>query len=410
VTQIHLWRSLNSPSASAVRYIGPVSGGTWDASATLGRSPAPIAFSFRNLSVVLASAPTAGRSLAFEIMVNGVASGLVVTIADGATTGQNTAVSAPVVAGDTISLRCTPSGTPTVSAVAVALESETTTLYASHYGGCGVQGGVSITRTNGALWPQDDPNWNGDENWVSANGTVTDLRVQVSVGPTSPATWTFVLLKNGVAQDGTGGTPNTTILIEDPATTGVSAFSLPVIQGDELRLRATPSGSPAVMDPSFGLGFSATQPGVHMLGASQGDTLPAAGTEYNPLCGTLDSPNMPWDATETIRRVFAGVRGFTLQWLMVNLNGALGAGTSSRFRVVVDGTPTDLGVVLADGVQVKAWDTAHAVAVLPGQALSFEYAVLTGTPATREARWSFLVSAGRSPFMTRLSSNPRRLL
>src|SRR3990167_415979 len=105
-----------SVSNSGVTYT-QVSAGNAQSGATEANFQQVIAIpgTIKNLYVELTSSPGSGKSYTSALMVNGVATALSVAIADSATTGNDTADSIAVNAGDLISLRITPSGTPTAS-------------------------------------------------------------------------------------------------------------------------------------------------------------------------------------------------------------------------------------------------------------------------------------------------------
>ncbi len=67
---------------------------------------------FKNLYVKVSAAPGAGKSWTFTVMRNGVATDIEVVIADAATTGTDLSNELTLADDDTVSLRCTPSGTP----------------------------------------------------------------------------------------------------------------------------------------------------------------------------------------------------------------------------------------------------------------------------------------------------------
>jgi hypothetical protein len=120
---------------------------------------------------------------------------------------------------------------------------------------------------------------------------------------------------------------------------------------------------------------------------------------------------MGWNTDETIRRVYAGVSGFTLQRYVAELPVFFGENTSGRFRVVVNGAAyaaSDLAVVLADRAVTRS-DTGHVLAVAAGAPLSIGFEVLTGVPALRPVRWSFFAQAGSDPITAQLSSSMRRM-
>jgi len=102
-----------TPSTSATSY-APVSwcGNQSPGAAITNYRCRTRAMTLKNLYVRLNASPGAGKSYAFTILKNGVATGLSVTIADSATTGNDTD-DVSVSDGDILSMEIVPSGTPT---------------------------------------------------------------------------------------------------------------------------------------------------------------------------------------------------------------------------------------------------------------------------------------------------------
>lgn len=72
-----------------------------------------------------------------------------------------------------------------------------------------------------------------------------------SSGTGGTSTYTYTIYKNGVKQDGTGGTVDTHVsIVGASATAGNAAFSLPVAPGDTLTLEAVGANSPSVLSMS----------------------------------------------------------------------------------------------------------------------------------------------------------------
>ncbi len=99
-------------SNSAPEYNTIAGGYTWTTTADQRKQVVSTAGTLKNLFVELSAGPGSGTSYTFTVMKNGAATSLAVPISNTATTGSDPANSIAVVAGDTIQLRSTYTGTP----------------------------------------------------------------------------------------------------------------------------------------------------------------------------------------------------------------------------------------------------------------------------------------------------------
>jgi hypothetical protein len=407
--QVCAWRSVGNP-ATTTSYISPATGGTWTTTIANGTHPWAVTGTFNNLSITLASAPASGKSIAFTLLVNGVASALTCTVSNTATAAQDSTHSVSITDGDTVSLRAVGSGTPTVSAVMCALEFVSTTTGESGYGGAATANvGGTGARNNGLLWPVDIINWGGTASLAAVAGTVTAYRVALTGAPGGVATQNFTVFKNLVAQDGTGGTPDTRLTITGAATTGVATFSMTVAPGDQLLLqRSSGGGSPAATAITFGVRFVATTDGEAMIGCSGGGIASLTLTQYMSLSG---GANIAWDTTESNRYLTSGVTQWYASKLYVLPSNAQN-GTGSAQYVRVNGVTGSLGVTtIVAGV---ASNLVSSATVPAGATVSMEYVPNVPTtaraftwcmrqtmtnPLASERAWTFLGMASGSTFI-----------
>lgn len=378
--QAACWRSETSPS-TGTSYLSPTNGGTWTTTAANGTQPWCVAGTFRNLAIRLISAPGSGKSLAFTLMVNGAASSVVVTISDLATTGSDVTHTATVADGDTISLRCVGTSTPTVSAVLGALDFDSTTTGQSGYGGTCTQTIGAGVRSNGLLSPMNVGNWAGEQSVAGVAGNFTALRVLLSAAPGVGTGHTFGIVKNGVLQDGSGGTPDTRLTITDAATAGSSTFTLTCAAGDLFFLqRSAVTGSPAATSPNFSVRFVATADGEAHFCSSGTGTKALAGTEYATIAGGVGAGT--WNGTEANRYCAAGISAFTLDQFRLRANNTVG-GTGIAFTTRVGGVNSALTATITG---TSATDLTNSATVAALATVSMEAAPLAPS-STRFYQW-----------------------
>ena len=105
----------NSLHASTTEYNMIQGGFAWTATIGERNCPMPTTGSISGLLVKLSAAPGTGKSYAFTIMKNDAATDVTCTVSDTETEATDTAHSVSFEAGDTVCLRCVPTGTPALS-------------------------------------------------------------------------------------------------------------------------------------------------------------------------------------------------------------------------------------------------------------------------------------------------------
>lgn len=130
------------------------------------------------------------------------------------------------------------------------------------------------------------------------------------------------------------------------------------------------------------------------------DALSNAATEYNQVMG-----GGSWTTDVTLIDEIIPTYG-TFSDLYFRLSAAPGAGTSYTFTLMVNGSASTLTTTISDAA-TTANDTAHAVAVAPGDNVSLR-STYTGAPGTPWASWSLVFKAdvpGESIVLANLSSS-----
>ncbi len=201
-------------------------------------TPWSVAGTLSNLRVTRTVAPGSGKACTVTVYKNGSATALTCTITHPATSATDSTHTVSVSPGDTLAIQHVASGgAPAVAQGPVSLEFDATSDNESGY--CSVKRMQVPAAFSGSLydglsfrtsWPTGTPllnwgYWNPTNDFttdeiVPLSGTITrmDLKIRTSgLTPTfedwgSGYSLTTVIYKNGVAQDGTGGTPNTTMI------------------------------------------------------------------------------------------------------------------------------------------------------------------------------------------------------
>lgn len=361
--QLH-WGHRGAFVSNATRYANPCSGGQstqWTTAAqpqiwgTDG--------TFNNLSITLPTAPGVGNTVAFTLQINGVDTAVTVTIGGTSTTGSDTINAAPIVDGDTLNLKCVASASAVASAPRWALEFVAAT--GAGVSGYGVTDNLSAASTLYAS-PFGCYTWLSTTvatqvSLVAAPGSVTKLKVKLSGSPGTGKSYTFVMLKNGVVQDGSGGTANTTVTIADAATAGEATFTLACSGGDYLQTRCTPSGTPTVVEGSAFVGYTASNDGAFNLGGFTNSGI------VDARFTTVMSRSTGWDnATESLFYLYGGISTVLLANLYVLQNGtSLGI----TYTIRINGADTAIQAVLASG-SATGNDTTNGATLLYGDAVT----------------------------------------
>lgn len=197
---------------------------------------------FKNLYVKLSGSPGSGKSYAFALMVNGSPSALTTTISDAATTGNDTTHTVSVAAGDIVSMRVTPSGTPTAVRPSFSMSFDPTTDGESFII-WSEPGGASTSAVR-----YDQPHGRGANAWSASEtsqwiriqqATITGLFFKMNGVSGASKTWTLMLRKE--LADTTA-----TVAISGASDTAGSITGLSIAASDDDRIgyMLTPTNTP----------------------------------------------------------------------------------------------------------------------------------------------------------------------
>ena len=345
----------------------------------------------RNLKVKLGTAPggTATRTVVFRKA--GVDQAVTVSFGAADTFLSDTTNSFAVAAGDMLIFKFTATNTPAATTYTITWEQEHAGLSTSTYG---IGAWPDVLGTSGTpiyapLFSAGSWTTNADRATAVAciAGTVTSARFVLETAPGAGRTRTFVIQKNGTDQDGTGGTPNTTITIADAAVTGSATFSLSVASTDLVRYKETAAGTPANTRASGSHTFTSTAPGTMCYSASPASAPTASSTTYGfPIGG-----DYTWSATESARELMGPVTTMTVSGLYVSLTAAMGAGASHVYTLRKNAGDTAQTVTI-NATQSSAGPSGGAIVTLTNADTFATKAVATLGSVNNVPRMAFLMT------------------
>lgn len=371
-----------------VNLLSPVFGGgnPFNAGAAC---PIPVAGTLRNLQVTLEGTVAPGAIRTFTLYKNGSATDMAFAITAGNSEGSDLSHEVTVAAGDLISLHqsLNSPNNDTNWMVQMRVEFEAdddaTTIYAT---GEGEQLDNNTTNYISILGGTTGPSTSSEalnSNLASVDGTLTSLYVNFASAPPVGESYTFVVMKNGVAQDGTGDTVDTT-LVASTSSANVS-FSLPIEAFDLVSVRAVPSSSAV-----GGIGvrvcasFVADTDGQrHVCGSSADALTGGTTTEYHPPHGS----HAEWTTTESRALHRGGVEPLALGGLFVRLSEAPGTGKSWTFTLRKNGAATGIAVTIANSETEGT--IAGDVVIDDGDSWSLQVAPSGSPSSTATAKWTF---------------------
>lgn len=336
----------------------------------------------KSIYVVLSAAPGVGKSYRFQISVAGAASTQVdVTISGNSTSGNGSGTGAAVVAGNTLTYKVTPSGTPTVVDATVWIEWEPTTANQYVYSAgllnnhgdtnafCPLFAGYNYR----AAAPSTDTVLGRSLSPIA--GTISALYAKCATAPGAGNTRGFVVMRNS-AEEATSE-----FTIGEAATTGnATGLSIAVAVGDTVgfKHKATATGP----DFSYGIGFSVcftpTIAGAFCIGSNNGTTGESAAAARYAYLG-YNAAAFDWDATEANAQVIVAVP-MSVKGFATEITTAPGASKSHTQQARKNGANGGVSLVFNDAVTLKAQATGVAFNLTGGDLLS-----LSNTPASTPA-------------------------
>lgn len=375
-------------SATGERYGAPVGGtaSAWDLTESNTYHIWAYAGTFRKIRVKLDAAPGAGKSYVVGIRINGVNSALSTTIADTDTTGYDSATDVAVAAGDTVSVRTTPSGTPALVRVSWEFEFEPTVDGNTQLGGSACPGTDIPAGTNYGGF-SGFANFSTPESnryfVMPTSGVIKGLYFQLFTDVGAGNTRTFAIRRNG----STVGTPVVTFAEgEAPAIKSDTSTELAVVAGDLLSLQSSETGTPVASKCAWGVGFIPTTPGDFVIHVKPANNLSNSAVNYTAIAGTL-SPN----ATETLVQNVAD-SSFRITAAYLKLSTPPGVGKSYDFALRENaGTPSTTFAMNITGTTPNDTASVTGANFTPTDGALYDWIITpTGTPTAAGMSLSML--------------------
>lgn len=375
----------SNPNNAATSYIHPAGFvGTWTTTESDRRQVMPLDGTFKNFYVRVNTAPSSGRSYVFTLVKNGSDTAITCTIADTATACEDITHTFTVVAGDTISLKATPSGTPTNPAgIHIGYQIETSGDISPVMGGSFTTSMATGSTEYLALGGQATPSGtlNLRDAPLPTAGVFSKLRVRTSTAPTSGKSYAFTLLKNGVDTA-------VTCTISDTATDCNDASNSVTFAADDLiALKSVPSGTPSAGLVTFGLEWNPTTAGETIQLFASGANMNTAGAaRYSSIGATSNT----WNSVETSQSgIVAGA--YTAKKFHAALNSSAGSGKSYNIRVRLNAANSALTLTIAD-TNTTASDDSTTQALVAEDELN-SYSISSGSsPTSTAAKWGLVLA------------------
>lgn len=375
MTSLLITKTTSSPSASATEYnwINVNDGAGWSGTESSRQSVVPHAMTLDRLFIYI-TAPGVGKSRAFTVMKNGVATSLSVTVSGTNTSGSDTSNSVSLAAGDTISMKSVPSGTPASTTSHWFIRQAATGL-------AGVLGSDNNTDTGATDYHVAQGYSVGDatrtnvEAPVPASGTLKNLYVKLSAAPGAGTSYAITLWKNGSAT-----TLTTTISGGTDTAGNDTTHNVTVAAGDLIAIEVVPSGTPSAVGMTWGMSFAPDTSGQSFLLQSDPLAPSTTVTNYQTPQGQGGSS---WNSNEGNR--YYNIGSITLKGMYVALTTAPGTGNSWVILVrqkPVGGSSGDTSVtVTISGTNTTGNITGQTVSFGDGDETALK-STPSGTPAS----------------------------
>lgn len=230
-----------SVSNSESNYRSMWTSGAWSNSEVSNSMLMPTAGTLDRLYIKLNGTPDGAATYAFTVYKNGAPTALTCTVASAATTASDLSNSITFSAGDTISLQCTPSGTPTARAVTFSARMQPDANGESIHGSSVTSSSISAVRyyrIDSARTSAATTATTATASIMPGSGTIQKLYFSLATAPSAG--------KNRVMQSYVNaGAGNLTATIADAATSANdTTHTDSVSAGDSVWFLTTPTGTP----------------------------------------------------------------------------------------------------------------------------------------------------------------------
>ena len=313
---------------------------SWDASEPNVRQVAAADGVLSGFYVMLDGAPgtaASGRGYVFEVMKNGVATGLAVSIFDTATSGVDNSVQVPYVAGDTLSLRSTATLTPASRGFSCSFDNESSNQ--NLFSGSTVTYANNATRYLGIMMSivAASP-LGGIASLIPTDGVIRNARIRFPNVPGATKSWTVTLVKNGT---------DTALVVVLSGTNNEavnSADSVSVVAGDVVYWKVVPTNTPTASRGSIACEFVPAIQGESIQCSSVSTNQSATNANYVGVGASTTS----YSTVEASRGNHTPTIPYVLKKLRALLDTAPSAGKSWNISLRNNGASTGVAATIAD--------------------------------------------------------------
>jgi len=382
----------------------PLLGGFAGTSVLRAEDVIPRPCSVRNIFLHISTAPGLGATRTFTVLVNGAPTSVIWIIADDNTFGAFTGGDLDLAEGDIVEVKCNASGGPVDTGInrwGYELETagDTTCLF---FGSTGSGLNSYPTKFGGVLaqiagWGRDIDGAPAQcTNVMPIAGTVTGYRGYFRRGlPAGFLSGTFTIYKSTddgltfIAQDGSGGTPDTRmtlVAIVNGSQQAVS-FSLPVSRRDLLYMRwDVDDADGAQWGCHMGVTFTSSEPNQWPYCGQANGGFSTSGDKYGPIF--QPSPFAGENNADDRASSEGGYSSFSLARGIFYAPVVPGAGNSRILTVHKAGVDQSLSMTLSDTDHI-AEDLINTVAIEFGEAFGLHHTPVSG-PAGSDISWGFV--------------------
>ena len=383
VKQVLFGGNNSKTHATITRYQRPLGGDYWSASEADSQEKFTSNGILSDFAIKLLTAPGVGKSYTFSVRVNGVDTGIEVTISDDQTSASDSTSTYEISVGDLVSYMEVPTNVPATSytfqtITFTSLENNESVVP----GGFGRSTNLPTDSTNvqfnyicsGYIW-DDDEDLRSQLN--AGSGTLKNLYVDIENAPGVGSGYEFIVRLNGVD----------TLLsctISDLETESSNLINdITISPGDSLSIKCQPIGTPnSSSDVHWGTTFISDTLGESIVLSGNQDDITTAITTYAELITTYGS----WVSNIDTRTQLGNE--CVLRDFYAKLSGAPGVGKSYDFHLMLNSSPSLVTCQISD-LNTIANDIVNEQIVGNGDYLSIRSSP-TGSPTSRKLMWGFV--------------------
>ena len=335
-----IWTSVPSaaPTTTAVRYQVPVAAGllSWGTTDASRQVPISAAGTLKNLRVYFPTAPGASKSWTFALMKNGSATSVTCTVAGTLTVCNDSSNTVSLNPGDLVSMRVTPSGTPTSAIPSWSLAFEPTTGSEFVYANSAVVNSLSNTfLPPGASRDATNATENNARFVSPIAGTFKDFIFDYSRKTTLSFAVTSTLRQNGADTALSCAVSGTTYACSDADTVDVAA-------GDVFSVRDVKAGNNGTNNNRYAFTFVPDTAGYFLLGMTSDASPSGSAVAFLPVQAGDFNPSATESAHQSVSNAMK------VQGIAVKLTNAPGSGKTRTFTLRQNGADTALSCTVSN--------------------------------------------------------------